>query len=136
MKPFFKNLLEVVHSLFDRRWWAFIETSKSAHPENVIEQVRHLENALTQLPAGQIKQFHWFYRRQRYAAFQPNLWLVSKIISSDFADFEFVTLTSFLVLSGRQTFQRILKFPEEISRMPLPKGVPLELIRDLSNRPT
>ena len=111
MKNLWQQVGEKIEMLLEWRWWKLVEATKTKTPNDLPAQIADLEQRLSACSAGQILKFDAFYRRQRYKAFQPEFWLVAKIISSNFADIEFATLTGFLVLSGRQTFNQILRSP-------------------------
>ncbi len=78
----------------------------------------------------QVRRFAIFYTEKAMQAYRPELWYAAKIVTSNFDDSNFFVLACFLVLSGRKTFEAVLVSPELLGKLTLPKGVPLEIVRD------
>jgi TPR repeat protein len=129
-----KQLAATAKDYFNRRWWRLIEITKAEHPDDLIAQVAALEEKLARMPARQIRKFVIFYYERIIQAYQPELWYVAKIITSNFDDNSFLVLTYFLILNGKETFTKTLKSPELLAKLKLPTGVNVETVRGFAGK--
>ncbi|MBT2688793.1 DUF4240 domain-containing protein [Bacillus sp. ISL-47] len=94
-------------------FWEMLETSrrKGEDPE---EQLEWLINVLSRRPVKDIVMFDYWFNQNYNKSYTSNLWAAAYIIMGGCSDDCFDYFRAWLLYQGKETYEAIMKDPEEI----------------------
>src|SRR5262245_31843830 len=94
------------------QFWDHIRVTRRRDPE---EHGERLANRLAKLPAKEILDFDYWWDVALKEAYQWNLWGAAYLINGGCSDDGFEYFCRWLVLQGRDVFQKAVKSPDTLA---------------------
>ena len=102
-------------------FWALLEEAR-AGAEDAADPIQRLTDQLAGLKAGEISKFNKILHTKVGEAYRHDLWAVAYIIRGGCGDDAFEYFRAWLVLQGKEAFERALANPEAVADL-VEKGI-------------